>query len=370
MSTSTKIATIQDVALAVGVTKTTVSKVFNGKGSISPATAEAVREAAKRLNFEPNPDAQRLSRGSTSNTVAIFSGHMRWYSGSLKMILVQNRVAAAGFDAPAHLCNITNQPHTHQQAIASLKALRLQRPRAIVFSTGGLLTATPDGRPTSELSEAAIEELQKYLDSGGIVVNYDTYVDLNCDQVLFDRVQNTYQTTRHLLEIGHRDIGFCDAGAFYPRDARFEGYRRALEEYGLTPREEWLLFPQQGIDGTFDLLSYEGYGAHLAGTFLQWKTHPTAMCIADDSTAIGFIGEIMRAGWRIPDDLSVTGDDDTPTARFGPLRLTTTCHPIERIAYSVVQLLEDRLKNNYEGPARTIEVQSELVVRESTRSLM
>ena len=86
--------------------------------------------------------------------------------------------------------------------------------------------------------------------------------------------------------------------------ARLRGFRRALAEVGLPMREEWF----------FQNPTYERGGAEMARRFLAMRDRPTALCIVNDYVALAFVVEVMRAGLRVPEDVSVVSHDDQPIA--------------------------------------------------------
>jgi LacI family purine nucleotide synthesis repressor len=169
-----------------------------------------------------------------------------------------------------------------------------------------------------------------------------------------------------LLELGHCDIGMaCSSGL---RGERYEGFERAMKEFDLKPRREWLLGSDVIDDtGLYSGLYVEG-GVRLAQLFLKLKKRPTAVCLMDDSAAVGFAAELERAGVHVPGDVSVIGHDNLPIAQYGPLPLTTVTHPVDAIVEKVVELLHSRLEG-YDGPPRKVVIRGELIVRESTRPL-
>ena len=342
--------TIRDVAEAVGVTKATVSKVFNGKGNISKATTEAVFQAARQLNFQPNPHAQSLSNGGSSNTIALLFLHMDLGVSVRKLQTIQSLLAHKEYETPAYSFSYGLQSNVSEHAARVMSALRRQHPRAII--------CTPRG-----LEKGALAELARYQEQGGIVVCYDTPTDVKCDKVVFDRQHSTYLATKHLLELGHRDIGFNMPGAPIPSGSYLQGFHEALREFGLTAKSEWL-FGSEACGVASGL--YEEAGAQLAQEFLRLRKRPTAMCIADDYAAMAFATAISEAGFSVPEEVSVIGHDDSPIARFAPLKLSTVTHPTEIIASHVVDLALSRIDNGDVAAFREVKVQGELKLRQST----
>jgi DNA-binding LacI/PurR family transcriptional regulator len=332
--------TIEDVARAASVGKTTVSFVFNNKGNISEKTRLAVLRAADELGFEPNPHARLLVNGRCDSTIGLFSMDFDLSVGARKIKNIQRALVREGLHVPVYLGSYG----TESDKVALLKLLRQQKPRAIVCNT-------------LDLPQVALDELHRFQDEGGLSVCYDFPIDMECDQVIFDRQDNTYQATRHLLELGHRNIGLCLIG---PRigGPRFEGFKQALDEFGAPLKYEWL----SSLHGREE---FEDYGIKLSSWFLGLAERPTAMCIVNDDVAQTFISHLQYAGVQVPRDLSVVGHDDSPSARYGIVQLTSVSHPVNEIVDNVVSLLHNRL-DGYDGQARRILLRGQLVERHST----
>ncbi len=135
---------------------------------------------------------------------------------------------------------------------------------------------------------------------------------------------------------------------------RKQGVRRALAEFRLKLRPEWVL--RSGM--------YEEGGARLAENYLALRRRPTALCIVNDVTAAFFVQQLMRRGLRVPDDVSVVGQDDTPAAAHCFVPLSTVAQPVNEVAEGVCELLKQRLDGSHEPPQKLV-VRGRLVQRES-----
>ena len=337
-------ATIWDVAQRAGISKSTVSRALAGEAKVSPSAREAALKAARELGFEPNPNAQRLVRGESNPTIGLFSPDLDLGVGTRKMQAIQHLLGSKGYVVPVHA-------YGYRESGVLLKPEELLRgllrdcPRAVVCNTG------------NAPGEAMQQELLRYRASGGVAVCYDWQPLDGADSVVFDREDNSYQAVRHLLDLGHREIGFyCARGPLSPR---WRGAMRAFEEAGLTLRPEWSFVPKHYIE-------FEEGAIELAAQFLALQSRPTAMCIVNDHAAAAFCSEVMRAGVRVPEELSVIGHDDACIARCAPVPLSTVSHPIAPLAGAVVEMLESRLRGDYTGAPRTQILRGELVVRQST----
>jgi DNA-binding LacI/PurR family transcriptional regulator len=176
--------------------------------------------------------------------------------------------------------------------------------------------------------------------------------------VLLNNLEETYLQTQHLIELGHRDIGFFSHGLGVHLSSRFQGFKRALAEADLPLREEWM----------WAEFGYEDAGIEHAKKFMALKERPTGVCIVNDNAAAAFIHAIMRGGLQVPKDVSVIGCDDTAAARAALVPLTTMHRPIDELSRTLVDLLCQRLDGSLQGPPVIRELSSKLIVRSSTAS--
>lgn len=336
---------MQTIASQLGVSRMTVSFALNGTGRLSDGMRQKVLDVARELDFTPNLDAQRL-KGQRPDNVELFVLWLEPGVGSTKIRGIQERLKSNGYRLPVHCAGLRNSTDEDNQA-EIVAALRRQKPRALVTATGGL-------------HRKALDELRRYQDEGGILVAYDHATDLHCDQTIFDREDNTYRATRHLLELGHRAVGIGFHFNLWKGDSRYLGYQRALGEFGLEPRAEWELEGQQPED-------YAAAGVIMAHRFLALRERPSAMAVINDYAAMAFLSELRRAGIECPRDLSVVGHDDHPLSRHNYVPLSTVTHPTEEIAQTTVDFLLSRLRGEATGEPRRAVLQGELIARQSAR---
>ncbi len=345
---SEKAMTLEDLASAIGMSRASVSRAFTGKGRISPQTREKVLQSARELGYQPNPHAQRLAGGRALNTVGLFSLGLDYGVTTEKIKIIQQLLSEQGFHVPLYAYSSYSSVTSVRQ-VELMSSLRQQQPRAIICANRGL---EPD----------ALEQLKLYHDEGGIVVCYDYPVELDCDQVIFDREDNNYQATQHLLEMGHKKIGLYMEGDVKPNaqspitGSRVRGFERALQRNNLSLNSDWMFCGSGGEDG----------GALLAQQFLALPDRPTGMCIVNDRSAVTFVNELQRAGMRVPDEVSVVSHDDQPIARYCSVPLSSATHPSQEIAEAVVEMLSSRFAGSYEGEAQHKWVRGTFIEREST----
>lgn len=340
-----KAVTIREVALAAGVSKAAVSAALTGNGRIAPATKATILQIAGEMGFEPNLHARRLQGKGLNHSIGLFTLDLDMSVGTRKIRQIRRLLERQGFDVAIHVCSYASEGNI-QEMMRELRLLCQQRPRAILCNTTDL--------PVNVLSA-----LDDYRAQGGVLVCYDRAVPTECDQVVFDREHNTFQAAHHLLELGHRNIAFFEVSCQTPGAARVRGFRKALAQYGVQARDEW-------IRGSTLECEFEENGVEMAQYFLTLTPRPTAVCIVNDFAAIAFISEVQRAGVRVPADVSVVGHDDRPMARYCNVPLTSVSHPVNAIAQSTVDLLLQRLSSNCDAPFRIQTLRSELAERKST----
>ncbi|MBW3636636.1 MAG: LacI family transcriptional regulator [Armatimonadetes bacterium] len=347
MNQAKKTVTLADVARVAGISKTTASHALSGKGWVSAATRETVVRVASEMGFEVDPLARLLSNGRSEKTIGFFTLDIDLSSRTRQMQIIQAQLNDMGYSVPIYAYGYRGRDALENQ-LELMNNLLAQRPRAIVCNTSGV-------------RDEVLERLQKFVDEGGVAVcyGYSRSAPVRCDQVIYAEGESHYLAARHLIELGHRDIGLFNVGYRKPAKPFLTEVQRALGEVGAQTREKWLF----GNDGT---RRYEEDGARLGDEFLALKSRPSAMIVANDYAAVAFMARVTRGGISIPENLSVVGHDDDAIAPFGVVALTTISSSIEAVTVSVIELLNSRLLRDYSGEPRLVTVRGELVVRDST----
>jgi len=353
-NTTSKPISIGYIAEALGIHKSTVSLALSGKGRVSPVTREKIMAFAEELGYRPDPLAQRLASRSTNRVVCLCSGSLDPGRGMEKIALIQSTLTGLDIEVPFYTpAKATEHRDTKEAQVTMFRQLRRQRPQAIICSVHAF-------------HDEAFAELERYQQEGGIVISYDLPIPLNCDQVVFDRFDNAYQGAHYLLERGHRHLGLGISRLVGARtsninttqNTRAAGFRKALSERGEEVHAEWV----------FENDTHERGGAEMARHFLELEKRPTGLCIVNDYVALAFMVEVMRAGVRIPEDVSVIGYDDLPIASYCPVPLTSVSQPVNEIVDTVVRVLTERLEGDNQPP-RTITIKGNLIERQSVASL-
>lgn len=326
--------TIEEVAAAAGVSRSTVSRVVNGSTAVSPEALEAVKRAIADLNYVPNRAARSLASRQTH---------------------------AIALVVPEDTTRFFGDPFF--AAIVSGINARLSRSDYVL----NLFIANddPGDKTTSYVRSGAVD--------GAIVVSHhtsDTFIDriANAVPVVYggrpvrsrerdyyvdvDNVRGGHDATTYLIERGHRNIASITGPLTMPAGVdRLQGYRDALAA--------WELPEGMIVDGNF---TADG-GADAMRRILESGERPDAVFVASDLMARGALAVLAAAGLRVPDDIAIMGFDDSPVATTVEPQLTTMRQPSyaqgERMATILLDLLAGR------HPRHVTILETELVVRDS-----
>ncbi|HLZ57373.1 MAG TPA: GntR family transcriptional regulator [Ktedonosporobacter sp.] len=186
------------------------------------------------------------------------------------------------------------------------------------------------------------------------------FPDLAADYVGPDNVGGGYRATEHLLILGHERIGFVSSPIETLQQTtsvhdRWEGYRSALEKYGIS-YDETLVIPKTTIAQADAQAVYT--------EFLLQPDHPTAIFAGNDLVALDLLHIARRHGIRIPEDLALVGFDDLSFAAHLTPPLTTVAQPLMDVGLRAGNLLISRIEGQITPPKR-IELPTSLIVRES-----
>lgn len=321
--------TIRDVAQAAGVSTSTVSRVLDERlPQSSSAAAERVRRAARELGYVRNPLASGLRRSGTGTIGVVVP---RLTDTVMAMLYEHIAAACAERGIVAVVATTEDDPEAERHAIDSLLRRRVD---GLV-----LTTARQDVEPATGV--------------GNVPVVLALRTDGQHPASVGDDELGARLATRHLLDLGHRQIGLV-SGPQYASSAqrRTAGYRRALDAADVALRSELV------VGDSFSMEAGEAAGKAL----LELAKPPTAIFAVNDNTAIGVLAAAHRLGLRVPEDLSIVGYNDIPVVSRLPIPLTTVRVPFEQIARGAVDLLF----NAAPADPRTITTTPALIPRRTT----
>lgn len=332
--------TIRDVAKKARVSTATVSLVIHGNERISKLTRNRVLKAIQELNYYPSRSARDLvSRKSGNIGFVITEDHF------LKTEPFYTKIFLG--------CEFEARKHPYYVLLATINCDYSQNdplPRFVLEkSVDGVIIA-------GSVPDAFIKNLQRY--------NLPTvYIDYYPEQgehaaVLIDNLNGAKAAIQHLIDCGHKEIGFIGGDLSHPsiRD-RFQGYKMTLEINGITYRESNAIIDEK-------IISREN-GYRATERLLKKNRDITAIFACNDAMAIGAMQYLKEKNLRIPKDVSLIGFDDIESDLFLEPPLTTLSVPKMDMGGEALRLISDIIDRGENIPKKVL-MPVELVVRKST----
>lgn len=327
-----------DIARKIGIHQSVVSRVLSGQWEscqIARKTAEDVLRTAKELGYRPNRAANIVfGRKTKLIGVAIRSFH----SPFLSVVLNEINTRAVAEDMGVIVTGLSG----HKNPIEALYLLEGYRPDAII------VVGTVD---FSEWTEHLKRTNQKIIQIGLASKSPQVITCGTCEQAAAN------MQVEHLLELGHRDIGFV-MDRSRTSEARLLAIKKALQKNGLKLVEDLLM---SGCDVSGEADEPERLLDLLRAIRAR---RITAVICAGDMIAAGLSRDLIQAGIRIPEDVSLASYNDVPLAAVLNPPLTTVHLPARKLVVAAMDIVAGRL------PEESLEIQPSLVVRASTAPLL
>lgn len=287
--------TMRDVARLAGVSVATVSAVVNGKQVVRPVVVARVQDAMKALNFHPDHVARSLRVKKTLTIGAVVPD---FSSGFFVDVLRGIEDAARNVGYSVLLCNSDDNVEQEQRHLRALLSRRVD----------GILLASTD--------LYSLAEMQQHL--GSPIVLFDRVPPgYRGAAVVVDNVDAAYGATKHLIDLGHREIAFI-AGRLDLSTARdrAEGFRRALEVAQLALNGAYFkrgdYHPESGYQNGLELL--------------RLQNPPTAIVSSNGLMTLGLLRAVHEMQVNCPEQISIIGFDEPAPDSYG-FNLSTLLRP-------------------------------------------
>lgn len=323
--------TVKEVAKLAGVSPMTVSRTVSGGKNVRPEVQQRVLEAVRALGYHRNENARSLRPGQPSGLVGVAITNLgNPYYGDFALGVEE---IAAQYGRRILLGNTGEDPQRERQLIADFIGRQVE----------GLILV-PSGGDAGHLQPEVLRDTPLVLASR-IVAGIDA------DAVLLDDVGGAYRGTKVLLEGGHRRIAYLgNVTSVFTGQRRFEGFSRALAEFGLTPDPKLVKRRQQDVET-----------ARVATkALLDLADPPTAVFGANNRNTIGALKEIgarlQTAGYdgALP---AIVSFDNFELAEMMPVPVTVIDHDGRELGREAARMLFERLTGRgVAGPTRRIEM--------------
>lgn len=335
-----KKATIYDIAKACGFSSATVSRALNDSGyPVNEKTKQIVLAAAKELCYTPNMFGKNLKTQQSKDIGIIVPNISNPYYSTLLQGIYDDALMR-GY-TPI-LLNSYRDSEVENKNINTL--MQKQVCGMIVVSIS----------PNKSMLQSAV-------DYGCRVVIVEQDIDIDCIKIGFNFQKGAYLATRHLIENGHRKLGFI--GAPLDRESRIkmlEGFKQCLKDFDIPIIGDFIMLSTEEKDAG-QIYEFKN-GIEAVNRFVAMDNRPTGYLCINDMTALGAIKQFTKCNIRVPQDVSIIGFDNIPYSEISIPELTT----IDQCAYDMGLLSSKNLIESIEDPSKplfSVTMEPTLVVR-------
>ncbi|MCD6407789.1 LacI family DNA-binding transcriptional regulator, partial [bacterium] len=339
--------TMKDIAREAGVSYTAVSLTLSGKGDeyrIKKETQKKILKIAEKLGYSRNIFASYLKK-KRSDFVGIVGSSYRMPVRHYRQNLIAEKLKKAGY-------NIIIQDFHWRigDPVSIIKEI-------LELRVCGLIVSDPD-------FPSVVEYLKVLKKRGIVIVLVDGPVIDGFDQVRVSREKMTYLGIKHLFDCGYKNIYFTlpqiSRKTYWAVKERYEGFKKIMKEKLRKEKklEEYLIWHDGDCRNSYEI----GYKI---GNSLKKRKNVGIMGL-NDQVAIGLMKRLVEKGVKIPEEAGIVGSENLPESEFSYVSLTTINFQIEKLASKTVDIFLKRIGGE-KGKEFLIEIEPELIVRESTR---
>jgi LacI family transcriptional regulator len=329
--------TMKDVADRLGVSTVTVSKALSDKEGVSEVLRESIKQMAREMGYRYNTLGRSMKEGRNYNIGILIAEHFMsenaFYS---KMYQTINRdLLSCNYFG---IMELISEEAEKEGRIPQL--LQNNKVDGIIM-----------------LGQMKRGYIQMIADSGIPFIFLDfTDEHFKVDTIVSDSFHGSYEITCHLIEQGHTRIGFIgNISATTSIMDRYLGYYKALLENGLELRSDWVIADRDG-HGKFCPI-------------LLPNEKPTAFVCNCDEVAYAFILQLKKAGFSVPDQMSVVGYDNYIYATLSEPAITTVEVNIEAMSEAAVSSILKRIKKPDSEYGRKV-ISGRIIYRDSVKARM
>jgi Transcriptional regulators len=327
-------ATIKDVAKYAGVSISTVSKYING-GRVREKNRQRIEEAIKALDFKVNELARGLKTNRTMTVGVLIPSLENIFFTSIisymENILLKNRYSTI-------VCDYRND----------VKLEKIKFEFLMDKMVDGIIMVP---------HEEDIQYINKAFEKNIPVVLIDRMIKgIECDVVLTDNLNASYNAVEQLIMRGHRRIGIiCGPKDVYTTQERLKGYIRVHEDYSLQIDDRLIKFGNYDVESGYNLLL----------RLLEEVPPPSAVFVTNYEMTVGAVMAVNEKNICIPKDLSLIGFDNIQLAKVVKPSLSIVTQPIQQIGETAATILLKRMKGDYDKFPSVYRLKTQLLLGES-----
>lgn len=337
--------TIKDIAKALGISTSTVSRALRDSYEISPETKQLVLECAEKLNYRPNPIALSLKeRRSRSIGVVVCEIANSFFSQII------NGIESIAYDKGYNVI-ISQSNESYEREIMDLHYLASRSVDGLLIS---LSTETNDTSHLKSLHEKGLP-----------IVFFDRVTDdIKTHSVIVDNFRGAYEATEHLIHQGYRRIAAIANSEFLSITIeRLAGYREALKNNGIEENDNYI---KHCFYGGMIFSEIE----ESVNKLLTLEKKPDAIFTTSDKLTTGCLKTLKRRGLKVPEEIALVGFSNSDIAELLNPPLTVVRQPAIEMGKAAIELLLQLIESK--RPVKQFEkriLTPELLIRESSKKL-
>jgi DNA-binding LacI/PurR family transcriptional regulator len=340
-----KKTTIEDVAKKAGVSIGTVSAVINAKNTVKPATRDHILKIMKEMNFRPKGMARNLKNNLQEKSIGIIIKDLNYPFYTSIASGVNEYASEKGYSV---IVSSSDNNHESEKKFSHL------------FSTkdikGVIIAPIVEG-------ESEIEHLFKLKMINYPFVLLEDVKGIQANVVAVDNIKAIKKAVKYLIENGHSKIvHFAGPPQSSHTQERIEGFRHAFSESTLVFNKEMIV-----SIGSHQEVSYKKTIEYFNKR--SRSNYPTAIVCFNDLQALTVMTALKDLQIKVPEDISIIGNDDVSYAKIYPVPLTTIRAPQNEIGKKAAEILIRNIESSTLLPTERIIFDTEFIIRESTKVL-
>lgn len=332
--------TIYDISQKAGVSIATVSRVLNGSDKVRPATREKIMEIIEKYDYSPNAFARGMTL-QTSKTIGILCTDSSDLFFAKAIHYLEQELQTHGYESL--LCSTGYNTHIRKTYIDLILSKKID----------GLILVGSNFIGTTEEENRYIKEASEQIP---VTILNGAFEYPNVYSVLCDDYANTMEATSTMIEAGIQDILYLYDSNAYSALQKLEGFKAAMEHYGVANYEELIYFFDKKTDKFRDVASFVECIS---------KEHSfRGIITSNDFLAIGGIKYAQQNGLQIPKDLSIIGYNNSILTGCCTPELSSIDNRLEMQCHHLIQTLIQALSN--EHPPQKTMISGTLIQRGTT----
>lgn len=306
--------TIKDIAKALGLSTSTVSRALRDTHEISEATKKLVLSYAKEINYRPNPIALSLKERRTKSIGIVVSEIANNFFSQ-----VIDGIESIAYDKGYNI--IITQ--THESSAREIENVSLLASRSV----DGLIVSL-------SIESSDSKHLKNLHDKGLPIVFFDRVAtDINTHQVIANNEKGAYQATEFLIKQGRKKIAHLTSANFLSNvKERLSGYKKALADNGIEVNEEYIKYCQHGGGDDKEALT-------AVSELMALKDKPDAIFVAVDRLSNKCLSACKQLNLQVPEDLMIAGFSNSDVLDLFNPTMTSVRQPAFEMGQEAIKML-------------------------------